>query len=168
MNRSRMLSTNSAIDEGEQRAGNYAIALHDFVSRASCEAVAKTENMVQGIIVASHAAVAGIHVLAKIVGRDTGDRPLTATQVLFAALLAYHSSPNETEKGRSTSEFSPIILTDALRDFEKITGRRPDEELEQVMCETCREFITDPVKVAAMQAERAQVLSGVEGQRTLN
>lgn len=167
MNRSRMLNTADA-DEGNARAGKYAMALHDFVNKASMEAVMRTENMVQAIVVASHAAVAGIYVLAKIVGRDSGERPLTSTQVLFAALLAYHSSPYEVERGHAISEFSPLILTDALKDFEKLTGRQPDDELVQVMCETCREFAANPAKVAEMNAEKARIMASIERPHTLN
>jgi hypothetical protein len=163
MKQSRML--NSTGDAGQDRAGQLAIHVFDFVNRATMEATMRAENMVQAIVIASHAAVASIHVLAKIVGRDSGDKPLTSTQVLFAALLAYHASPYEISLGHSTSEFSPIILNDALKDFEKLTGRQPDEELEQVMCETCREFASDPAKVAQINAEKAKAMSQV---RTLN
>jgi len=163
MNQSRMLHTSG--NTGDDRAGKVAISLFDVVNQASMMATMRAENMVQAIVIASHAAVASIHTLAKIVGRDSTEKPLTSTQVLFAALLAYHASPYETEKGHSTSEFSPVILNDALKDFEKLTGRQPDEELEQVMCEVCREFAADPAKVAALAAEKARALGQV---RTLN
>lgn len=158
---SRMLSSSG--NQGDEAAGRIAMQLHDLVCQASSLAIRQVnDNKVHGIIVAMHAGVAAVHMLAKMAaGYSHKDDALTSTQVLFAALLAYHSAPYEIEVGKSCSEYSPLIIAEALKDFEKLTGCQPDDELDEQMCRVCRKFAADPAGVAEINSQRAQTLATI-------
>lgn len=175
--RSRILdcgSPNGRDDLAEQmrREGDIGVKLHDVISNLTMQALAQTSNKVIGIVVALQGCAASVHTLGHLVANKKGpqgvDAPLTPTQTLFAALLSYHAAPFEDEFGHSISEYSPLIVANALTDFEKLTGRRPDEELDEQMCRVCRGFASDPKNVTKMAAVRAEALKKSDAPRVVH
>ena len=149
---------NRAVDTGSQ--------LHRLISSSVCAGVnSSAENSAHAMLICGMASVAALHQLAQAVSPiDRGDVPLTSTSVLFAAFLAYRMAPLEYEKGRVQSEFSPIVLAEALKDFERFTGQKPDELLNEQMCRVCRKLAADPKMIAAIEAEKA-ALGAHQGER---
>lgn len=157
---SRMYHSNM---DGDEQAGNIARKLHAAISGLTMEAVmCGSKNAVQALMIGTLASSAALHVVAKIAGpQDSENQPLTSTAVLFSALLAYHSAPCEIGKsGRVDSEFSPLVIFDALKDFEKLTGRKPDDDLLTPMCEAAREFASNSDSIARLAMEKAAVFGG--------
>ena len=112
-------------------------------------------------------AVAAIHTLAAVLGNPgTEDQSieeraagaLNATSILYAALVATRMAPDsgglatrgDGVKGMNIEvEFGPDVLVSAMDDFEKLTGRKPDDKLDPVMVAQTRNFLEktgDPLK----------------------
>lgn len=69
--------------------------------------------------------------------------------MLMAALLAYRicDNPTSTDKGdgsvnvEAPMEFGPHIYLKAMQDFEKLTGRQPDDQLDPKLVKAAREAV---------------------------
>lgn len=64
---------------------------------------------------------------------------ITKESILFAALLTVRMSP-ELDHSNDTVpvEFSPMVVLDAMDDFEKLTGKKPDPFLNPAMIASAR------------------------------
>jgi len=146
------------VTSGDKNAANVARKLHGMVQELSMSAVhAEAENSVHALIILSQAACGLIHLLAKIsMGEEGKGNPINSTATLFAALLAYHTAPCEVEPGKIVAEFSPLVIFDALKDAEKLSGgQRPDSLLDPIMCQVARDCAANPAMAAQINRERS-------------
>jgi hypothetical protein len=145
----------SNIRNGAQMAARAAAAAMGVKAR-------KGENLNMAAVGALLVASGGLSVLANLVSSETDwDAPVTADQMLFAALLTYYAAPREDGDGGVIC-LDPSVVYDALVGFEKITGRRPDYTLIPMMAKVAREVGENPEKVAAYRAVRAKSTAGHE------
>lgn len=69
------------------------------------------------------------------------ERGVTKESILFAALLTVRMSPERDHANETVPvEFSPMVVLDTMRDYETLTGKRPDEFLNQGMVATARKY----------------------------
>jgi len=65
--------------------------------------------------------------------------------VLFAALLLARMAPDVGDRDKVHLEMSPVVVLQAMEDFEKLTGTKPDAILHPRMVEAAREQETTSV-----------------------
>lgn len=147
---------------GDEKASDIARQLHSMVQQLSASAVhSGAENHVHVLLILAQAANGLLHLLARAsMPIEEEKDPVSSTAALFAALLAYHTAPCEYEHGRVQAEFSPLVIFDALRDTEKMSGQQPDERLHPNMCRVARESAADPAIVAQINKARSRVMVG--------
>lgn len=158
-NHQSSLHKDRPVTSGDKEAAKIARQLHEIVQKVSISAVdAGAQNHVHCMIILAQAANGLLHLLARAAMRDEDkDVPIHSTATLFAALLAYQTAPCEHTVGNVHAEFSPLIVFDALKDMEKLTGQRPDDLLVDGLCRVARECAADPAMVNAIQQGRAEV-----------
>lgn len=144
------------VTESDKNAGEAAKKLHDLLQKISIAYLnSEAENKVHAMIILSQAAASILHLLARAVMREEDEEaPIHSTATLFAALMAYQTAPCEVERGTVRAEFSPLVIFDTLKDIEKLTGQRPDDRLDPMMCETSRCCAANPAIVAQIGRER--------------
>lgn len=142
---------------GDHNAGEVARKLHSMVQAISVSAVHSTaENRVHAMLIFAQAANGLLHLLARtIMPENTEKDPITPTATLVAALMAYHTAPFEHEVGHVQAEFSPLVVFEALKDAERLSGQQPDDRLEKTMCKVARECAADPVMIAQINSARS-------------
>lgn len=153
----------SYITDSDRKAVEAARQLHAIVQKVSISAIhSEADTRVHAIIMLAQAANGILHLLAMAAksGDVSKDTPVKSAEVLFSALLAYHTAPYEDERGKVLAEFSPLVVFDALKDFERLTGEQPDEHLNEVMCRVARESATDPAVCAQINKGRAEAHRG--------
>lgn len=150
------------IDEDDKRAGQVAREVHGLVQMLCGQAVqSAATNHAHVMLILAQAANSILQMLARAsMPSEDNNLPTNSTAMLFASLLAYHVGPCETEKGRLVAEFSPLIIFDALKDVEKLSGQRPDDRLIPTMCKVARECAADPAMIAKIAKERSVVHRG--------
>lgn len=145
------------VDEDDAKAGKVARQLHQTLQAVCGAAInAGATNHVHALLILAQAANGVLAMLARAtMPLDEEDDPISSTATLFAALMAYHTAPCETQKGETTAEFSPLIIYNALKDVEKLSGQRPDERLHEAMCRVARECAADPRMIAKIAQARS-------------
>jgi hypothetical protein len=75
---------------------------------------------------------------------EVGARHVNPTSLLFAAILINKAAPHGPDRhGGVNLEISPVVFCDALDVVEQLTGKRPDEFLDPLMCKQVREAIAE-------------------------
>jgi len=145
------------LTDGDRNASATARKLHSMVQSLCISCVqAEAESRVHALLILAQAANGLLHTLARVVmPNEEQDSPISSTATLFSALLAYHTAPCETEVGKVQAEFSPLVLFDALKDIERLSGQRPDERLDGDICRVARETAANPAMVAQINRERS-------------
>lgn len=153
------ISTSDGPASSEDKAATEtASQAHDIVQKVilgALHASAKTHQ--QALVITSLATVGVLHLFAKLLqSKEDGDNdtPVNSTQTLVAALAAYHMSPGETKAGFADSEFSPRIFVEAFNDFEKLMGRKPDDDLVPGFADMTRKANDAPAVTAMMEKAR--------------
>lgn len=154
------LHPNREVTDADIRAGDTARQLHSMLQTIATSAVESgAENRVHAILILAQAANGLVHMLARTVMPDAESKdPISSTATLFAALLAYHTAPCEHTVGNVRAEYSPLIIYDALKDVERLSGQQPDERLNEQMCRVARKCASDPEMIRAINKGRSVVL----------
>lgn len=119
-------------------------------------------DMAQVTAILAATTAGAVHVLAASCGRlppnlqkriDAGDTDginwtdaVNETSILFSALLTVRCCPKLDAKGNMVFEFSPFIVYETLQLVEKITGKRPDDDLHEIMVTEVRRFMESDEK----------------------
>lgn len=105
-----------------------------------------------------------LQLLAAQVGRlpegaeDQGTVRINENAVLFAALLAARALPSVDGKGLGRCEFSPAVSFEAMEAFEKLTGYKPDDFIDEAFVKATREFVAEHPDCLA-EAQKARLAS---------
>lgn len=151
------LTDKRSISAADREAGQTATELHTLVQKLCMSALtSNAKNRVHCLMILSQAANGVLHLLARSLMRaEDSKTPIHSTATLTAALMAYQVAPCEVSFGEVRAEFSPLVIFEAIKDFEKLTGNRPDDLLEDQMCRVARECAADPTILAAIEQGRA-------------
>ncbi len=139
-------------------------SIPDIINESTLHNVAGAVSMAKHLPQAVHyAVVAGsavMQVMAKIVSKeaDNEDEQINDDTLLYSAMLLAAAVTNSTDaSGRHIStKAGPDILYRALENFEKLTGRKPDEALSKPMVDAAREVGADPAAMAAIAVKRKE------------
>lgn len=154
-----------SLNDEDRKASDTSQRLRNMCQSMSISALqAGASNGVHAMLILATAANGLVHALAKATNRDseidTAEAPLNEVETLFAALLAYRVGTAEVEPGKCMSEFSPLVIFQAMKDVEKLIGQEPDGHLNQTMCRVARQSAADPAVVAQVGRERAAAWGG--------
>lgn len=92
------------------------------------------EGCIQGIVIATVATAAPIHVLAAMINKSRKmDEPVSADETLFAAILVALVNPGTVQINADTMGsicgWDISVVHDAMEMFERATGKKPDSFL---------------------------------------
>lgn len=137
MGKNRKLTdlTQQVADATRQLTAAAMAAAGHTVTRDGTDGTGAVEAIVGGVVVVANS----MATLATFLNRGEDiNGSVTPDEMLFTAFLVCRCSPaNDGEK--SVLAFDPSIILDAMEDFEKFTGRKPDDFIIPAMAAAARD-----------------------------
>lgn len=160
-----------ALSQADERAGEVGSQLRKLVQDVSEAALASgAKNRAHAVMILSYGINGLLHFLARTIQaeRPQDDHTVGSVEALTAALMGYHVAPTCREDGKVAAEFNPLVIYNALVDFEKMNGVKPDDALIPQLCEAARECAADKELVAEVARLRALDPDGIVKGRSSN